>query len=106
MLLYVGTIFAGNVMGMSTIYGYDSPGILLAILAFGMLGFLGALGFLLTFDGPSGWRTTQKRAATWIGMFVCALLPSSLVVIVLPIVALAAVTILVPPELAQIATPL
>ena len=106
MLLYGGSIFAGNVMGMSTIYGYDSPGILLAILAFGMVGFLSAFGFLLTFDGPSGWRTTKKRAATWIGMFVCALLPSSLIVIVLPMVVLAAVTILVPPDLAQIATPL
>jgi hypothetical protein len=106
MLLYGGSIFAGNVMGMSTIYGYDSPGILLAILAFGMVGFLSALGFLLTFDGPGGWRTTKKRAATWVGMFVCALLPSSLIVIVLPMVVLAAVTILVPPDLTQIATPL
>lgn len=106
MLLYGGSIFAGNVMGMSPIYGYDSPGILLAILAFGMVGFLSALGYLLTFDGPSGWRTTKKRAATWVGMFVCALLPSSLIVIVLPMIVLAAVTILVPPDLAQVATPL
>ena len=106
MLLYGGSIFAGNVMGMSTMYGYDTPGIMLVILAFGMVGVLSALGFLLSFDGPSGWRTTKKRAATWIGMFVCALLPSSLIIIVLPMVVLAAVTILVPPDLAQIATPL
>jgi hypothetical protein len=106
MLLYGGSIFAGNVMGMSAIYGYDTPGIMLAILAFGMVGFLSALGFLLSFDGPSGWRTTKKRAVTWIGMFLCALLPSSPIIIVLPMVVLAAVTILVPPDLAQVATPL
>jgi hypothetical protein len=106
MLLYGGAIFAGNVMGMSNIYGTDTPAILLALLAFGMVGLLSALGFLLTFDGPSGWRTTKKRAATWIGMFLCALVPSSLVVIVLPMVALAALTILVSPEVAEVATPL
>ena len=106
MLLYGGSIFAGNVMGMSDIYGYKTPGMMLVILALGMVGVLSALGFLLSFDGPSGWRTTKKRAATWIGMFVCALLPSSMIIIVLPMVVLAAVTILVPPDLAQVATPL
>jgi hypothetical protein len=39
-------------------------------------------------------------------MFLCALVPSSLVVIVLPMVALAALTILVSPEVAEVATPL
>jgi hypothetical protein len=96
-LLYGGWIFAGNVLGISTGDDYDSPAILLAILAFGMIGFLSAFGFLLTFDGPSKWRSTKKRAATWLGMFVCALLPSSLVIIVLPLVVLGALTILAPP---------
>lgn len=107
-LLYGGWIFAGNVpgklFGNSITGGSDSPAILWAILAFGMVGFLSALGFLLTFDGPSGWRSTRRRATTWMGMFVCALLPSSLVIFIMPLVVVAALTILAPPEPVPVAT--
>lgn len=103
-LLYGGWIFAGNAVIYIVSDTEDSPAVALAILAAGLLGFLSALGFLLTFDGPNRWRNTQRRAATWVGMFLCGLLPSSLVVIVLPLVVLAALTILVAPEPTPAAT--
>jgi hypothetical protein len=98
-LLYGGWIFAGN----AVVYIYsdtqDSPAIVLEILAVGLLGFFSALGFLLTFDGPNSWRSTKRRAATWVGMFLTSLLPASLIIIVLPLVVVAALTILLAPEL-------
>lgn len=97
-LLYGGWILAGNAVVYIISDTQDSPAVVVAILASGLLGFLSALGFLLTFDGPNRWRNTKRRAATWVGMFLCGLLPSSLVVIVLPLVLLAALTILVAPE--------
>jgi hypothetical protein len=98
-LLYGGWIFAGN--GAVYIYSdtQDSPAIVLGILAVGLLGFFSALGFLLTFDGPNRWRSTKRRAATWVGMFLASLLPASLIIIVLPLVVVAALTILLAPEL-------
>jgi hypothetical protein len=97
-LLYGGWIFAGNAVLYMISDTQDSPAVVLLILASGLLGFLSALGFLLTFDGPNSWRNTKRRAAAWVGMFLCALLPSSLIIIVLPLVVLGALTILMPPE--------
>ncbi len=97
-LLYGGWIFAGNAVVYLISDTQDSPAVVLGILAVGLLGSLSALGFLLTFDGPNSWRNTKRRAATWVGMFVSSLLPASLIVIVLPLVVLAALTILVAPE--------
>jgi len=103
-LLYGGWIFGGNAVVYIISDTQDSPVVALAILASGLLGFLSALGFLLTFDGPNRWRNTKRRAATWMGMFLCGLLPSSLVIFVLPLVVLAALTILVAPEPSPAAT--
>ena len=103
-LLYGGWIFGGNAVVYIVSDTQDSPVVALAILASGLLGFLSALGFLLTFDGPNRWRNTKRRAATWMGMFLCGLLPSSLVIFVLPLVVLAALTILVAPEPSPAAT--
>ncbi|MGZ5385241.1 MAG: hypothetical protein ACXWH0_14830 [Acidimicrobiia bacterium] len=97
-LLYGGWIFAGNAVVYLISDTEDSPAVVLGILATGLLGFLSAVSFLLTFDGPIRWRDTKRRAAAWVGMFLCSLLPSSLITIVLPLVVLAALTILVAPE--------
>ena len=97
-LLYGGWIFAGNAVIYLSSDTQDSPVVVLAILASGLIGFLSALGFLLTFDGPNRWRNTTRRAATWVGMFLCSLLPSTLIIIVLPVVVLGALTILMAPE--------
>ena len=99
-LLYGGWIFAVNVLGVVTVPDYDSLALLLVILGFGLVGFLSAVGFLLTFDGPNSWRITKKRAIAWILMLLSVLLPTSLIVFVVPLVLLAALTILAPPEAA------
>lgn len=103
-LLYGGWIFAGNAVVYLISDTQDSPAVVLGILAVGLLGFCSALSFLLTFDGPNRWRNTKRRAAAWVGMFVSSLLPASLIVIVLPMVTLAALTILVAPEPSPTAT--
>jgi hypothetical protein len=100
-LISGGWIFAANLVGAAGGSRYDSTGVFLTILAFGLLGFVCAVGFLLTFDGPVRWRTTKRRAIAWLGMFVSALLPSSLIVIVFPLVLLAAVTIFFAPQTAS-----
>jgi len=97
-LLYGAWLFGGNVVVYMISDTQDSPGVVLLILASGLVGFLSAVGFLLTFDGPPRWRNTKRRAAAWIGMFLCALLPSSFVIIVLPLVVMAALTSLVAPD--------
>ena len=97
-LVYGGWLFGANIGNAAGGSQYDSAGVLLTILAFGLIGLVCATGFLLTFDGPKSWRTTKRRALAWLGMFVSATLPSSLIVIVFPLVLLAAVTILFPPR--------
>ena len=98
-LLYSSWIFAGNAVVFTISDTQDSPTVVLGILAVGLLGAVSALGFLLTFDGPNRWRNTTRRAATWVGMFLASLLPASLIVVVLPLVVVAALTILLAPEL-------
>ena len=68
--------------------GY-SGWVLVWILVSGALGAAGGLLFLLSFDGPPAFRTFQTRFAGWLGMLVLALLPSSLSLLVVPMLLLA-----------------
>lgn len=97
-LVYGGWLFGATIAAAAGGSQYDSAGVFLTILAFGLIGFICALGYLLTFDGPNSWRTTKRRSIAWLGMFVSAALPSSLIVIVFPMVLLAVVTIFFPPQ--------
>ncbi len=62
--------------------------VLVAILTAGVLGFVGGLTYLLSFDGPTGLRTKRVRLAGWSGMLLSQMLPTSLTVMTLPLVVL------------------
>lgn len=65
-----------------------SGAILAWILISGVLGLVGGVLYLLSFDGPDRWRTRRVRIAGWIGMVTLAVLPTSLSIVLLAIVLL------------------
>lgn len=62
-----------------------------------VVGLVGSVTFLLTFDGPRRWRTRGRRFLGWFGMMFCALLPSQLIVIMAPLTAVGLLALLIPP---------
>jgi len=98
-LLYGAWMFSINlfeaVTGSNT---YEPPWMLLIVLGFGASGAIGGTLFLLSIDGPSRFRTPMIRAIGWVGMFICAALPTSLFYILLIMVAISAVVLLRPIE--------
>ena len=77
---------------------YEPRWMLLVVLGFGVSGVIGGTLFLLSIDGPSRFRTPMIRAIGWVGMFICAALPTSLFYILLIMVAISAVVLLRPIE--------
>lgn len=65
-----------------------SGGILAWILASGVLGCVGGLLYLLSFDGPERLQTRRVRIVGWVGMVGLALLPTSLSIALLVMVLL------------------
>jgi hypothetical protein len=100
MLLWVGRMFA-RLVGLSfALVGAwlllvnllelsYSGGTLVWILVSGAAGLSGGILYLVSFDGPVRFRTPRVRFAGWLGMFGLALLPSSLSLILVPMVLLA-----------------
>jgi multisubunit Na+/H+ antiporter MnhB subunit len=62
--------------------------ILVWILSAGLLGAIGGVLFLLSFDGPPTARTRQVRLLGWLCMLFLALLPWSFQFVMLPLVLL------------------
>jgi hypothetical protein len=65
-----------------------SSWILAWILSAGLLGAVGGVLFLLSFDGPVRFRNRQMRLLGWAGMLFLAFLPWSFQFVMLPLVLL------------------
>ncbi len=104
--LYGGWMFLGNLI-VAVIEGnnYDAGWVLLLVLAAAAFGVAGAVLFLLSFDGPSRWRTRTWRIVGWSGMLLCLLLPTGLSFFLLPLVGVAALTLAMNPVLPQASEP-
>jgi hypothetical protein len=65
----------------------EGPFLLLVLFfATNVAGALGGLGYLLSFDGPRNLRTRRMRLFGWGGMLLYSLLPTSLTLMILPMV--------------------
>lgn len=65
----------------------EAPGALVAlVVSTGISGALGGLAYLLSFDGPKALRTQRLRLVGWVGMLIAALLPTSLTLVIVPMV--------------------
>ncbi|MDP9495755.1 MAG: hypothetical protein M3P87_11000 [Actinomycetota bacterium] len=92
--LYGGWMFLGNlIVALVGEDGYSESWVLPLVLVAASLGVSGAVLFLLSFDGSSRWRTRTWRISGWSGMILCLLLPTSLSFTLLPLAALAALTL-------------
>jgi hypothetical protein len=58
------------------------------IVAFGVIGMISGLAYLFSFDGPAPFRARWVRVLSWAGMMVSVLLPTSLRVMLVPMVVL------------------
>ena len=65
--------------------------VLLAVMvvSVGISGALGGLAYLASFDGPQALRTQRLRLGGWFGMLIATLLPSSLTLMLVPMVLVA-----------------
>ena len=66
-------IFAVNIT-----LGSYSAAIRIWILSAGLMGLVGGVMFLLSFDGPARFRIRRARIAGWLGMLGLASVPTSL----------------------------
>jgi hypothetical protein len=67
----------------------EAPGLLVVVVvSTGISGTLGGLVYLLSFDGPRALRTQRLRLFGWMGMLIAALLPTSLTLMIVPMVLL------------------
>jgi len=63
-----------------------------------LVGLAGSVAFLLSFDGPTRWRTTGRRLLGWVGMLICGLLPSQLVMVMAPIAVTGGLALFIRPD--------
>jgi hypothetical protein len=97
-VMYGGSIFIGHLLAALNGAVYDPGWSLPLIMAFGGAGALGGLIYLLSFDGPTQWRTRNRRLLGWSGMLVCALLPSYLMFFMAPLVLIGLFTVFLPTD--------
>ena len=97
-LFYSLVIFLGNIVGALAGAVYDTPALLLLVVAVGAVGLAGSIVYLLSLDGPKRWRTTRRRAAGWIGMMVAAVLPTSWLFLIAPVTLVGGLALLIPTE--------
>lgn len=96
LVVLLGTwMVATNVLGENT---YDPAWMLFVVVGFGLVGVLGGVTFLLAWDGPPRFRSSMTRTLGWLGMMFMAFLPWSFTFLFFPLVALTALTLLVPVE--------
>jgi hypothetical protein len=77
---------------------YEPPSVLYMVIGFGLVGLIGSVAFLLSWDGPDRFRSKGLRLVGWLGMVFMTLLPWSFTFIMLPLVVSAGLTLLVPVE--------
>ena len=82
------TLFGAWVLLINLVDVSYSGWILAWILSAGLLGAVGGVIFLLSFDGPARLRTRQVRLLGWLGMVFSALMPWSFQFVMLPLVLL------------------
>jgi hypothetical protein len=98
LLFWMGRVFARFVAVSVTILsawtfvlnlggsrGWDTW-VLILVLASGLVGALGGVLYLLSLDGPERFRTRTCRTASWGGMLLAMLLPTSLSFMLVPLV--------------------
>lgn len=65
----------------------ESLVLVILVVLMWLAGAVGGLLYLLSFDGPSRFRTQKTRMWGWIGMLAAGLVPTSLTLMILPLVA-------------------
>ena len=68
------------------------------IMAFGVIGMISGLAYLFSFDGPAPFRARWVRVLSWAGMMVSVLLPTSLQVMLVPMVLLVVPSVFLTPR--------
>ncbi len=96
-LLYSGTVFFGGIVGVAGDAATDTPWLLVALACVSLTGIAGSVLFLLGLDGPQQFRTRRRRVLGWAGMMLCALMPTSLLYLIAPLVLAGALTLLIEP---------
>ncbi|MGH3650798.1 MAG: hypothetical protein ACRDU9_08830 [Acidimicrobiia bacterium] len=56
------------------------------IIFSGLVGAVGGVAYLLTLDGPARFRTRRLRVWGWVGMLAAVMLPTSLTLMLVPLV--------------------
>jgi hypothetical protein len=93
-LLYGAWMFSVNLLeGVTGSNGYDPRWMLFLVLGFGLAGAIGGILFLLSLDGPPRFRTRSYRLIGWVGMLICAVLPTSLYYVLLIMVAISSLSL-------------
>ena len=81
-------VIGGYTFFINAIESNFDSGTRLLILLTSALGVVGGALYLISYDGPTRWRTEVVRRLGWGGMLVSALLPTSLTLMLVPMVAL------------------
>lgn len=100
-LLYSGTVFFGGIVGVAADTATETPWLLVALACVSLTGIGGSVLFLLGLDGPERFRTRGRRVLGWAGMMLCALMPTSLFYLIVPLVLAGALTLFLEPGTRQ-----
>jgi len=109
LLKWMGLTFARSVglavtiLGGWLVLGQAAQGgpvgsVVALIVVFGLIGVAGGLAYLFSFDGPARFRARWVRVLGWLGMLVSVLLPSTLMVMLVPLVLLVLPTLFLSPD--------
>lgn len=96
-LLFSGTVFFGSLVGVGDSAATDTPWLVAALACVSMTGIGGSVLFLLSFDGSARFRTRGRRLLGWVGMLICAVMPTSLIYLIVPLVVLGGITLFLDP---------
>lgn len=94
-LLYSGTVFFGGIVGVASDAATDTPWLLVALACVSLTGIAGSVVFLLGLDGPERFRTRRHRLLGWAGMMLCALMPTSVLYLIAPLVLAGSATLFI-----------
>jgi len=83
---FVLVILSGWMFFVNVIEVHYEPWVMVWIWVAGLAGAIGGIVFLLSFDGPERFKKQRIRYRGWVGMMVGALFPTSLTLMVLPMV--------------------
>lgn len=104
-LLYSAFLLIVTIANLIAGSEYESAAIVIWIVASAVLGLVAAPVFLLTFDGPSLFRTRRIRVWSWLVMFLAILLPTSISFFLAPLTAAAIGLVLTQPSAPTEPTP-